>query len=79
MGDGEELVHARVGDALALERGRDEASVDHACGLYPDDPDREKRLRYTQFTRARKSLLIRYEDEPPRLMREYYPEYLSRD
>lgn len=36
------------------------------------------RLRYTQFTRARKSLLIRYEDEPPKLQREYYSEYLSR-
>ena len=57
----------------------DNVVVDYPRELYPDDPDREKRLRYTQFTRARKSLLIRYEDEPPRLMREYYPEYLSRD
>ena len=41
-----------------------------------DDDAAEKRLRYVHFTRARRRLYIRYEGEPPALLKEYYPDFL---
>lgn len=41
----------------------DNVVVDYSKELYSDDAAREKRVRYVQFTRARKKLLIRYEDD----------------
>ena len=55
----------------------DNVIVDYPKDLYPDDVEQERRVRYTQFTRARKRLLVRYEYTPPALLRDYYPDYLS--
>lgn len=55
----------------------DNVIIDYAHEVDKQDVQREKRIRYMQFTRARKTLLVRYEDEPPRLLQEYYPDYLA--
>ncbi len=41
------------------------------------DIDEEKRRWYVQFTRARKRLYIFYDHEPPKLLQEYYSDFLS--
>lgn len=45
--------------------------------MIADDPAGEKRLRYVHFTRARRRLYIRYEGEPPELLRECYADFLG--
>lgn len=55
----------------------DNVIVDYTSELDAQDYGREKRIRYMQFTRARKTLLVRYEGEPPKLLKEYYSDYLA--
>lgn len=55
----------------------DNVIVDYTSELDSQDYGREKRIRYMQFTRARKTLLVRYEGEPPKLLKEYYSDYLA--
>ncbi len=45
--------------------------------MIADDLAGEKRLRYVHFTRARRRLYIRYEGEPPELLRECYADFLG--
>lgn len=42
-----------------------------------EDEEEEKRLRYVHFTRARKRLYVRYQGEPPKLLTEYYADFLG--
>lgn len=56
----------------------DNVIVDYTREVDQRDERRERRIRYMQFTRARKSLLVRYEGEPPRLLQAYYPDYLDK-
>lgn len=42
-----------------------------------EDADEERRLRYVHFTRARRRLYIRYQGTPPKLIREYYSDFVS--
>lgn len=44
-----------------------------------EDEEEEKRLRYVHFTRARRRLYIRYQGTPPKLLTEYYADFLDRD
>ena len=43
-----------------------------------EDKEEEKRLRYVHFTRARRRLYVRYQGAPPKLLSEYYGDYLNR-
>lgn len=42
------------------------------------DEEEEKRVLYVNCTRARKRLYLRYEGEPPEIIKKYYPDFLSR-
>lgn len=42
-----------------------------------DDYEEEKRLRYVHFTRARMRLYVRYHGTPPRLLKEFYSDFLE--
>lgn len=55
----------------------DNVIIDYSRELDQQDERRERRIRYMQFTRARKTLLIRFEDEPPKLLQNYYSDYLG--
>ena len=55
----------------------DNVIVDYSDEGDMRDERRERRIRYMQFTRARKTLLVRYEGEAPRLLKKYYPDYLD--
>lgn len=55
----------------------DNVIIDYVREIDPQDVRREKRIRYMQFTRARKTLLVRYEGEPPKLIQDYYPDYID--
>ena len=54
----------------------DNVIIDYAGEIDGQDERRERRIRYMQFTRARKTLLVRYDGEAPRLLKKYYPDYL---
>lgn len=54
----------------------DNVVVDYA-GFVSDDVEQEKNLRYVHFTRARKRLYIRYQGEPPLLLKEFYGDFLQ--
>lgn len=41
-----------------------------------EDAEGERRLRYVHFTRARRRLYIRYQGTPPKLLAEYYSDFL---
>lgn len=56
----------------------DNVIVDYSREVDRWDERRERRIRYMQFTRARKTLFVRYEGEPPRLLQEYYPDFLEK-
>jgi hypothetical protein len=43
-----------------------------------DDEEVENRLRYVHFTRARRRLYIRYQGTPPKLILDYYRDFVSR-
>lgn len=55
----------------------DNVIIDYSSELDQQDERRERRIRYMQFTRARKTLLVRFDDEPPKLLQEYYSDYLA--
>lgn len=42
------------------------------------DEDEEKRVLYVNCTRARKRLYLRYEGQPPEIIKKYYPDFLDR-
>lgn len=42
------------------------------------DEEEEKRVLYVNCTRARKRLYLRYEGEPPEIIKKYYPDFLGR-
>ncbi len=56
----------------------DNVIIDYAREVDSQDERRERRIRYMQFTRARKTLCVRYEGEPPKLLQAYYPDYVER-
>lgn len=65
-----------IGDLMGKGLEFDNVVVDYTYA-YSEDDEEEKRLRYVHFTRARKRLYIRYQGEPPRLLSDYYADYLS--
>lgn len=65
-----------VGDLKGKGLEFDNVVVDYTQE-HSDDYEEEKRLRYVHFTRARKRLYIRYQGTPPRLLAEYYPDFLG--
>lgn len=56
----------------------DNVIVDYEREVDVRDEQREKRICYMQFTRARKTLLVRYEGEAPNLLKRYYPDFVVR-
>ena len=42
-----------------------------------EDEEAEKRIRYVHFTRARRRLYIRYRGTPPKLLSQYYKDFLE--
>lgn len=65
-----------IGELIGKGLEFDNVIVDYR-GMLADDLAGEKRLRYVHFTRARQRLYIRYEGEPPELLRECYADFLK--
>lgn len=64
-----------LGDLMGKGLEFDNVVVDYAWEI-GEDEEEEKRLRYVHFTRARKRLYIRYQGTPPKLLSDYYPDFL---
>lgn len=64
-----------LGDLMGKGLEFDNVVVDYAWEI-SEDEEEEKRLRYVHFTRARKRLYIRYQGTPPKLLSDYYPDFL---
>ena len=65
-----------IGDYQGKGLEFDNVVVDYTR-VSSEDEEEEQRLRYVHFTRARKRLYIRYQGEPPKLLREFYPDYIT--
>jgi len=65
-----------IGDLMGKGLEFDNVVVDYSRDV-SEDEEAEKRLRYVHFTRARKRLYIRYQGEPPKLLAQYYADFLE--
>lgn len=54
----------------------DNVVVDYFEYSQKSNEEEERKLRYVHFTRARKRLYVRYQGEPPALLKDYYPDFL---
>lgn len=66
------LIGVMMGKGLEF----DNVVVDYA-NPFSEDEEEEKRLRYVHFTRARRRLYIRYQGKPPKLLSQYYSDFLE--
>lgn len=67
-----------INDLISKGLEFDNVIVDYDHPVAEDEAG-EQRLRYVHFTRARRRLYIRYTDTPPKLLSDYYPDFLHKE